>query len=135
MATVTPNRWIHLRNPDGFGDHEWSVFKANCRVLEAYVRACLKEADTFRMSSAEGYPAPDYTFFPPTLSQDRSTATLPLGGPSNLGSRSQFENGSAWMLSDHLPFEFRLGCEEGLTEPSVAPSTSWRQATWGRVKS
>ncbi len=39
MATVTPNRWIHLRNPDGFGDHEWSVFKANCRVLEAYVRA------------------------------------------------------------------------------------------------
>ena len=129
-----PNRWLRLRHPDGFGEREWTIFQANCRVLEAYVRACLAEADTFRLAGAEGCPNPRYEFFPPTLSADRTTATLPLGGPSTVGTRATFEDASAWMLSDHLPFEFRLGCEEGLTEPAVSPSTSWRPATC-RVRS
>lgn len=132
MQDKEPNRWLHLRHSDGFEDPEWTIFQANCRVLEAYVRACLSEAGIFRMTSADGYADPDYTFFAPTLSKDGTTATLPLAGPSNLHTRATFENGSAWMLSDHLPLKFRLRCEEGLTEPAVSRGTSWRPVTWRR---
>ena len=130
---ATPDRWMHLRHPDGFGPEAWQIFQANCRIFAAYVHATLAEADALDLRAAPGHPDPAYTFHPPTLSPDRAVASLPISGPSTLGTRGRFENASAWMLSDHLLLSFRLRCEEGLTEPKISPQTAWRPVSLCRI--
>jgi hypothetical protein len=36
MATDVPNRWMKLRQPRGFSDLEFDVFRASCEIVAAY---------------------------------------------------------------------------------------------------
>jgi hypothetical protein len=103
----------------------FSRFQCGCRLWQAYVEAFLRET-----VSRDSVGTPTYEFFPPTLSADQLTATLPIGGTSTLGSRSKFENIASYLLREFLPHEFRSGLDEGLTEPDPhhpeATATNWR---------
>jgi hypothetical protein len=121
---MQPNRWLRLRHPDGFSDEMFGRFQAGCRVWQTYVQSVL--AETFHQ-----YGDVEYAFFAATLSEDRRTASLPVGGRWTLGARSHFENLSSYLLQEFLPLAFREGLEEGLTEPSfdetTRSETSWRR--------
>jgi len=119
-----PNRWLHLRHPDGFSDPMVERFAAQARIWQAYVAAVLAEWPTLEPRHRT---VPSYVFFPPTRTADR--VTLPVGGDYTVGSRAMFEDGASHLLSDHFPLAFRLGLDEGLTETTDAakgPVTHWR---------
>jgi len=124
-----PNRWMHLRHPHGFTEEQYKQFKAHVRVFEAYVRATLENWECLPVVGT--HPSPEYEFFEPELSGDHMTVTLPLGGEQTLGSRATFEDGSSNLLWQHMPLDFLLDLEEGLTETtdrSHGPQTNWRRA-------
>ena len=124
-----PNRWLHLRHPQGFTDEDFERFRAHCEVWQAYVSAVLANWSLLVTNTGQ---APNYIFFEPELSPDRKIATLPVGGDSNLGSRSMFENGASRMLSEYFPWDFKQQLEEGLTETinrQKGPQTYWRHLT------
>lgn len=120
-----PDRWLHLRHPEGFSDAQLALFQAHCRIWRAYTEAVLAEWATLEPG---GGPAPRYVFFEPTREGD--TVTLPVGGEQTLASRAMFEDAASHLLSDFFPLRFRLGLEEGLTETldrTRGPRTSWRR--------
>lgn len=123
-----PDRFLHLRHPDGFSDERFTLFVSHCRIWQAYVCAVLAEWHTIEPSHGR---APAYLFFDPSRSSDGLQVTLPVGGDQTLASRATFEDAASHLLSDFFPFEFKLGLEEGLTEttrPNGGLETSWRQA-------
>lgn len=125
--TTRPNRWLHLRHPDGFSEQDFVQFQAHCRIWRAYTQAVLAEWTVLEPKHAN---VPRYVFFEPTLSEDRRVATLPVGGAWTLGSRLTFENAASHLLSDFFPLQFKLNLEEGLTETidaSKGPTTHWRR--------
>ena len=119
---------MRLRHPDGFTPERFEQFCAQCRVFRAYVEASLAEATILKCGAGS------YVFFEPELSEDRSTASLPLGGWGTLGSRHEFQNASSWMLWHHFPLAFLAQLEEGLTENiGNGSQTNWwppAQAIW-----
>lgn len=118
-----PNRWLHLRHAEGFSDDLFRRFEAGCRLWLSFAHASIDEHQRL----GEPFGEVDYRAGPPTLSADRRVATLPVGGPWTLGSRSAFENGSAWMLSHFMFVWDELKLEQGLTEDTGGgASTSWR---------
>lgn len=122
-----PNRWLHLRHPRGFTDERFEQFCAHCRTWIAYVRELLTNWSL--LGPGRGL-APAYQFFEPELSQDRLTATLPLGGEQNLGSRALIEDGCSRLLWQFFPLDFIVDLEEGLTETldrTAGPQTHWRR--------
>lgn len=127
MATDVPNRWMRLRQPRGFSDLEFDVFRASCEIVAAYADSLLAN---WRRLPLRGNDAPvSYVFFPPELSADRTVASLPIGGAQTLGTRAAIENFCSFMLWQHLPMRSMDGLEEGLTEtidPEQGPSTHWR---------
>ena len=122
---MAANRWIHLRSRQPWPPELFSRFQCGCRLWQAYVEAFLRED-----ASQDSIGTPTYEFFPPTLSADGLTATLPIGGAQTLGSRHKFENIASYLLREFLPLDFRTQLEEGLTEPGLlhpeATATSWR---------
>src|SRR5258706_12520076 len=93
---VRPNRWLHVRVQTPFRDDLWALFVGNTRIFRAYVQAVLLEWPL--VAKRAGQPTPPtllYSFFEPSLSNDRRVATLPLGGDYILLSRLYFENASA----------------------------------------
>ena len=120
-----PNRWLHLRHPSGFDDIQLDLFRAQCDVWAAYVTAVSR--NWALLGCKDGRP-PEYVFFPVERSLDRLVVTLPVGGYQTLGSRSRFEDGAAWMLSESFRQEFQMDLEEGLTEAISGPGTHWRPA-------
>ena len=133
---MRPNRWLHVRHPEGFDQERFEAFRAHCRVFRAYIESAMRESS---LVGPQG--APQYEFFEPELSIDRKTATLPVGGEQTLGSRHAFENWRSYMLWEWFPVSFIEGIEEGLTEAHPAtglPTTSWRRPTlripaWAKV--
>lgn len=123
----TPNRWLHVRYSKGFSPELWALFHAHCRVFEAHARALLDNWSEL----GQGESPPDYEFFPPELSDDRTVASLPLGGESTLGSRCIIENACSPLLWQFMPLEVQLHLEEGLTEPHLTKegkfTTNWRK--------
>lgn len=127
-----PNRWLHVRLVHPFTELQWGSFKAHCRLFRAHAEALLSEWEAL----GNAHPAPLYSFFPPELSEDRITASLPLGGEQTLGSRATIENGCSYLLWSYMlscvPIEEYAVIQEGLTEPSLShPSrfaTNWRRA-------
>jgi hypothetical protein len=107
--TVGPNRWLRLRHPEGFSDDMFARFRAGARVWAAYVAAVL--AEEYRPGDVQ------YQVFEPEISADRTVVSLPIGGTQTLGSRSDFEDVHAYLLSRFMPLEFRRDLEEGITEP------------------
>lgn len=125
MDGERPNRWLHVRLPRPLSEAEWAMFQAQVRVFERYVTSTL--ADWAALG--HDYAPPAYVFFPPELSEDRTVATLPLGGDWSLGTRALFENGATFMLWQHYPHELQMEIEEGLSEPHEgAIATEWRRA-------
>lgn len=124
----TPNRWLHVRLADGFSDKDWESFRVHCRVWRAWVEALLANWKGL----GHDYEPPQYEFFPPELSPDRTIASLPIGGDWTVGSRATIENGLSYMLWCFMPIETQLKLEEGITEPDlVEPKrlvTNWRKA-------
>lgn len=131
-SEAKPTRWLHVRHRGGFTDEQWSSFQAHCRYFEACANALL----TSWVDLGKGDRPLEYLYFPPELSEDRTVATLPLGGDQTLGSRAAIENGHAELLWCYLlrcmPIEDFVKLEEGLTEPHLTdPSklgTNWRPA-------
>lgn len=118
-----PNRWLHLRHAEGFSDDLFCRFEAGCRLWLSFARTCIDE----RRRLGEVLGEVDYRAGSPALSADRRVATLPVGGPWTLGSRSAFEDGSAWLLSHFMTHPDTLHIEQGLTEDiGQGPATSWR---------
>lgn len=116
------HRQLHLKHPDGFDDDMFARFEAGCRVWAAYVHAVLAE-DLHKLGHV------DYIIDPPTLSKDRTIATLPISGPWTVGARAHFEDNASFMVREFLPIHFVLNAEEGLTEDrGDGPKTSWRKA-------
>ena len=120
---LIPNRFLHLRHPEGFSDDQFRKFRAGCRVWEAYMRAVLQEG-ILNCGEVE------YHCLPPSLSTDRTIASLPLAGKWTIGSRHHFEDMGSYLLREFLRTEFDDRLEEGLTEASFADSqmfeTNWR---------
>ena len=117
-----PDRQLHLKHPDGFDDDMFARFKAGCRVWTAYVHAVLAE-DLHQLGQVE------YVVGDPTLSTDRTIATLPISGDWTIGARAHFEDAASPMLYEFLPFHFVIHTHEGLTEDrGDGPQTSWRKA-------
>jgi hypothetical protein len=132
-AMSKPDRWMHLRSPAPFTDEQFQQFQAHCHVFQGFVDAAC--ASWTQLSSThEGNP-PAYEFFEPELSEDRRTATLPLGGYQTLGSRHAFEDTSSRMLWRWFPLDFFKSLEEGPTERNHAGEleTSWRRVEAMRV--
>ena len=129
-AVGQPNRWMRVRHPSTFSEGEFEFFKAHCRVFRAYVEAALAEPLLW------GAPSLRYEFFEPTLSPDRTVASLPLGGEWTLATRAEFENARSYMLWDHFAIPLKFQFEEGLTEPAPTRNpespprlaTNWRKA-------
>ena len=127
-----PTRWLHVRHRGGFTDELWSAFQAHCRYFEGCANALLANW----LALGLGDRPLHYVYFPPELSEDRTVATLPLGGDQNLGSRAAIENGLSRLLwcymLPRMALEDFVSLEEGLTEPSLTePSqltTNWRPA-------
>lgn len=122
-----PNRWLHLRHPDGFSDEMFAMFESHCRIWRAYAEAVLAEWGTIEPTHAE---TPRYVFFDPIREDDGKTVTLPVGGHYTLASRVTLENAGSHLLSDFFPIRFKLGLEEGLTETTnraIGPGTNWRR--------
>jgi hypothetical protein len=121
-----PNRWLRLRRPGGFSDADFQLFEVQARLLVAYATELLAEWTAL----GKGAP-PAYEFFPAVLSDDRTVASLPIGGANSLGSRAEIENGASWMLWQFFSREFMVGVEEGLTESlggsGATPTTTWRR--------
>lgn len=128
MVMASPNRWLHLRNPDGFSEAEWTLFQAHCRVWVDLVKSLLANWTALGHS----YEPPHYEFFEPELSPDRTVATLPIGGGWTVGSRATIENGLSYVLWWYMPIGLQLKLEEGLTEPVLVDptklTTNWRKA-------
>ena len=124
-----PNRWLHLRHPNGFDDERFAEFEAHCKMFEAYIQTALSNAHHLSgLKSSIGEPPPTYIFFQPELSDDQKVATLPIGGNNTLGTRANFENGLSWMLSFYMPMDFKEDLEEGITENfGIGESTNWRK--------
>lgn len=124
MPSPTPNRWLHLRLPRAFTPQEEAAFAAQAKVFEAYVEATLAAWTAFGYAELP----PRYAFFPVELSDDRTTATLPLGGDWTLRSRALFESGASYLLWQHFPLAFLDEAEEGLTEEHGGErETHWRR--------
>ncbi len=123
------DRWLHLRDPEGFDDVGFRQFESGCRLWLVFARACI--AEKLRLDgppTRRGSVQPDYHTLPPTLSPDRRVATLPVYGEWNLGSRADFENASAHLLGHFMPFDVRLRMQQGFTEDiGEGPTTSWRE--------
>lgn len=120
-----PNRWMHLRHPDGFDDAMFEMFRAQCDVWQAYVQAVTRH---WSVLESRGRP-PEYEFFLPERSPDRRVVTLPVGGYQTLGSRATFEDANSRLLWDYLPLEMKKLLDEGLTETinsTRGPETFWR---------
>lgn len=123
-AMAEPDRWLHLRHPEGFTDHDAALFAAGCRIWWAHVQAVLAEWALLEPGHAT---VPHYVVFDPV--HEGTRLTLPLGGSSTLASRARFEDAASHLLSDAFPPLRRLHMEEGLTETldrSVGPRTHWR---------
>ena len=119
-----PNRWLHLRHPLGFDDGRFAAFCAHCEVWKRYCEAVLGEWT--RLPLMRGL-APEYLFFEPTLSEDRKTATLPVGGDRTLGSRTILEDSASKFLWEFFPVSFLQDLEEGITEDyGTGTTTNWR---------
>jgi hypothetical protein len=120
-----PNRWLHLRHPDGFDERAFGQFRAHCRVFRAYVNELLQNWEDI---GAGNYEAPAYEFFEPEISADRTIVTLPIGGASVLGTHARIENGSSHMLWRFFRPSFREKLEEGITENiGHGNQTNWRK--------
>ena len=125
-----PNRWLHLRHPQGFSDERFEQFRAHCRVWRAHVAAVLENWARLPLAAGGRGSPPNYKFFEPKLSADRTTVSLPLGGASTIGSRALIENACSRLLWQYFPIEFLRDLEEGLTEtidPARGPQTNWRR--------
>ena len=123
--TARPNRWLHLKFQGAFSDAEFELFKAQAQIWVAYVQSTLAVWPNLGF----GHEAPAYRFFPPELSADRTTATLPIGGDWTLSSRALFEAGASYLLWQHFPAEVQSAAEEGLTEEHGGETeTHWRPA-------
>ena len=129
---ASPNRWLHLRRDDGFTEELFDVFCAGSEVFVAHAIALLRVWR--RLPWNRSHPEIEYAFFPPELSPDRKVATLPIGGPSTVGTRAAIENGLSYLLWQHIPAKFMAGVAEGLTETldsSSGSQTSWRAPATG----
>lgn len=113
MSELKPNRWLHLRHPEGFDEQRFSAFQAHCEVWKAYCQAVLREWSALPLMQGD---APRYVFFDPDISDDRFIVSLPLGGTITLDSRSVLENGASELLWQFFTIEFLLDLEEGITE-------------------
>lgn len=120
---MAPNRWLHVRHPDGFSAAQFDRFRASCRVFRAYVETALTE-----WVALEGDAGPRYEFYEPELSADRTVATLPLGGAGTLKTRHDFEDLRSVMLWEWFPASFIAKIEEGITESVTGTrTTTWRK--------
>src|SRR5688572_1170777 len=101
-----PNRWLHLRHPDGFDDSRFAVFAAQCRVWQAHVNAVLAEGEVLLER-----PPPTIEHFAPERSAERTVVTLPVGGEFDHATR-RIELGRAYLLWEWFPPDFCEGLEE-----------------------
>jgi len=108
-----PNRWIHLRHPSGFDEARFRAFRAHYEVWKAYCRAVVTNWSALPLLRG---PAPQLVFFEPTLSDDRKTISIPLGGSSSLEARSVLENEASRLLWQFFLVDFLMDLEEGRTE-------------------
>lgn len=122
--TTPPNRWLHLRHPEGFDEVRFDAFCAFCRIWGKLVEAYL--ADRRHIMGLVGEI--EYVVFPPTLSEDRKIASLPLGGSNTIGSRSFFEDHHWRRAWENFDVHFLMEAEEGITEDcGKGMHTNWRQ--------
>lgn len=124
-----PNRWLHLKHPDGFDDELFAEFEAHCRIFENHIQTVLGNVHhLWNLKRSVGETPVRYVFFQPELSSDRKIATLPIGGENTLGTRASFENGLSWMLWYYMPVGFKRDLEEGITEDfGTGKQTNWRK--------
>src|SRR5258705_988358 len=101
---MKPNRWLHLRHPDGFAEQRFEQFVAHCHVFEAYAKALL---ENWRAIGAGRHDPPEYEFGVAEISADRKVVSLPLGGTSTIGSRATIENASSQLLWRFFQPNFR----------------------------
>jgi len=117
------NRWLRLRHPEGFSVEMFDCFRSGCALWLAYVNVSIQERERLQINDG----APQYTAFPPELSDDRLVASLPLAAHSTLGSRARYEDLASYLLRDFFPFVFSERLEEGLTEDiGRGFQTNWR---------
>lgn len=119
-----PDRWLHLRHPEGFDQARFDAFCAFCRIWTKFVEATLEERK-YILGLERGDV--EYIFFDPILSADRKVASLPIGGTNTLGSRSHFENQHWRRAWENFPYPFLSDAQEGITEDiGHGPQTNWR---------
>ena len=125
MDASGPNRWMHLRQPEGFDPHMFEIFRASCDIFAEYCRATLRHQRLFGRDPE--HPHIEYIFFEPEISEDRTIVSLPIGGNNSLSSRNELENMASFMLWQHLPGAFLEGLEEGLRDNTTGEyTTNWR---------
>jgi hypothetical protein len=126
-----PKRFLHLRHPQGFSSERMQEFRAGCRLFQIHVDTVLAEwrALPGRAEAVLG----TYAFGEPSLSADTRVASLPLDGESTLGSRTEFESCSSYLLSQFLPAAFCEELESGLEEDLTGSGeriTYWRRLSF-----
>ena len=122
------HRTMSIRHRRALTDAEFAQFRAHCDVFRSFVEAVFRNWHTIRVS--HDYPAPKYEFGEPTLSPDRTTASLPISGEQTIGSRAEIENLSSYMLWQFFPPAFKADLEEGITEDiGRGMQTNWRKVS------
>lgn len=84
---MKPNRYYRLRHPTGLGDSEIETLATNCSEWRTWVEERLA---VYREELGWGDDI-QYVFFEPQLSEDRRTATVPLGGEPMYPAVGMFE--------------------------------------------
>jgi hypothetical protein len=125
---LAPNTWFRVRHPDGFSPETFDYFKAACRVCQARVESLIANWD--ELAPTKGKTKPAVEFLPAQLSEDRSTASLPMRADDvTLGSRALLHE-AAKDLYLLLPVGFMIGVEAGITEPSATDESGFRNDWW-----
>jgi hypothetical protein len=106
----------------------FGYFQAASRVYRARIESLLANWDD--LAPTRGKTRPKVKFLEAELSEDRSTASLPLRAENvTLGSRSLLQE-AAKDLYTFLPVGFMIKVEMGLTEPAFTEKEEWRNDWW-----
>ena len=122
---MTPNRWFLLRHPEGFPEPLFRAFRAQCRIWRATLEATVESWDDLSYGRL-AVPKPRYEFGEPDLSEDRTIASLALGGELSHGAMKILEDDFPHALMHDFPLWFRLDLELGRRDLlGWFPETRW----------
>jgi len=120
---MVANRWYYLRHLEGFTPDLFECVRSGWMKWKTHVEASIRHWPHVGM---RGVPPPDYEWFEPGVSEDRTLVTIPVGGEGTHGSYHLFEETPPGDFHAYLPLWFRKDLEVGRRDTcGWFPETLW----------